>query len=270
MTILRFVNESRPLEMLDDIIGCWSKIVVPIFVQDENSNHKVSGLGSAFIVQRKRKVFLVTARHVLLDIADGDALMAVIAGKAVLLNGLYFFVSVEDDLAIAFLEPFWAEKQHIERMFSLPLDVHEPTWQLSDIFVLLGYPGSRNKLNINTNDTDRNLVSYSSTECIENPKAKTHIQNPIAFYFDKKKATDTDEKRINVGLFNGVSGGPVLQVRGRDEGDREVKFSVSLAGVFVGWDKQHKELVCVRSGVVEKLIDERIEKSLRRRGESMS
>lgn len=255
MTVLQFFNERRPLETVDNIVNRWAKIVVPIFIRDPNSGHRVMGYGSAFIVERNRVPFLVTALHVLLGIKDGEALIANIGGKAVLLNGLRFVTSAEDDLAVAFLDPGWVEKQKLERVFSLPLDTPAPSWKPFDIFVLLGYPGSRNKLNSNTNDIDRELFSYSSSQRIENPQATTHIRNPIAFYFDKKAATNTDESKINVGAFNGNSGGPVLEVRARNDGYRTIKLSTSLAGVFVGWDKHYKELLCIRPEVVKELID---------------
>lgn len=255
MTVLQFFNEFRPLELVDNVVNRWAKIVVPIYIRDPNSNHRVLGYGSAFIVERNRAAFLVTVLHVLVGIKDGEALLANIGGKAVLLNGLSFVTSAEDDLAVAFLDPSWVEKQKLERVFSLPLDAPAPSWKRFDIFVLLGYPGSRNKLNKNTNDVDRRLFSYSSSQRIENPQASTHIRNPVAFHFDKKAVTDTDENKINVGAFNGNSGGPVLEVRARNDGYGTIKLSTSLAGVFVGWDKHHKELLCIRPEIVKELID---------------
>ncbi len=254
--ILQYFNQTRPLEVVDNVANKWGTIVVPFFVNDPNSKHCAVGLGSGFVVERHRMTFLVTARHVISDLTDGRPLIANIAGTAVPLNGVPFVAPEEDDLAVAFLDPDWAKKQNLERVFPLRLAAREPQWQSSGVYVLLGYPGARNRLNLNMNETTRKLVAHSSSQRIESPRSSTHFRNPVAFAFDKKEAVNTDGMPINVGLFKGNSGGPVLEVFVRREPDGTSTLSVSLAGVFIGWDKEHRELLCCRSEVVSRLIDE--------------
>lgn len=249
-----------PLEIIDDIIKLWSRITVPFYVNDPNSTHKVYGLGSGFIVERNDDTFLVTALHVLQDLRDGDALAANIGGKGVLLNGIPFITAPEDDIAVAFIEPTWARKQGLTRSFSLSLDDNENERINLNIFVLLGFPGSKNKLNLNTNETTRRLMGYSFSRRIEHPCSSTHIRNPVAFEFDKKTAINTNMNRINVGQFNGNSGGPVLEIQGHQKQTATPSLDVSLAGVFIGWDKHHKELICCRPSVVVNLIDKLVAK----------
>lgn len=255
MPILQYVNELRPLEIVDNIVDRWRTTVVPFYVKDTHSTHRAQGCGSGFVVERHRATFLVTALHVLKDIKDGEALVANIGGQSVLVNGLRFATSPEDDLAIAYIDPQWAKSQGMTRTFSLSLDPPGASWTMLNIFVLLGYPGSQNKLNWSTGKIDRRLLGYSSSRRIEQPLSTTHIRNPVAFIFDKKTAVNTDEDRINVGLFRGNSGGPVLEIRGRQENHDTLNLSASLAGVFLGWDKHSKELVCCRPDAVASIID---------------
>lgn len=251
----QLIDELRPLEIVDKIVNAWATIAVQFFVKDSNSAHKFIGCGSGFIVERHNATFLVTAHHVLKDLIEGDAFAANIGGKGILLNGLGFMKSSEDDIAVAFIDPIWAKKQGLSRTSPLSLNTLENTGINSDIFVLLGFPGSKNKLNLNTNETTRRLVGYSSSRRIEKPCSNTHIRNPIAFYFDKKTATNSDLNKINVGPFNGNSGGPILEVIAQPKSDKTVSLNVKLAGIFIGWDKQHKELICCRPNVIVNLID---------------
>lgn len=261
MSVLRYFNELRPLEIVDDIVSRWRKIVVPIYVKDPKSEHRLISCGSGFVVEKNHMIFLVTVWHVVDAIPPGDTVVANIGGKGVLLNGLGFITSREDELAVAFLGPEWVQQQSLERISSISLEAPPSSWQTLDVFVLLGYPGSKNRLNMATEETDRRLHGYSSPRRIERPRSSTHFRDPIAFHFDKKSAINTDSQRTNVGLFSGNSGGPVLQVRARNDGYRTFKLSVDLAGIFVGWDKQHKELLCVRPSVLQRTIDEVLAKA---------
>lgn len=258
MSDIQEFNRNRPLEVVDNVVERWGKVVVPFFIKDPHSNHRIFGYGSGFLVNYDNKVFLVTALHVLNGISNGEALLANINGSSVFINDLVFIKSDQYDIAVASIHNDWAKIQNIKSLFPLPLTDKTPEFVTSNTYVLLGYPGSKNKLNSNTKETTRHLVGYSSPERIEAPRSKTHVTNPIAFKFNKKDAFDSNENKINVGGFNGNSGGPVLEILIKK--DTVNTISVSLAGVFIGWDKDCQELVCCRSNVVVSLIDELISK----------
>jgi Trypsin-like peptidase domain len=251
-------NELKPLVVIDNVVEKWMGIVVPFFTNDPHSLHKLIGIGSGFLVEYEKKIFLITAHHVLKDIPDGKIVTANINGKGVCINDLPFVKSDTDDLAVALIQNDWAATQGIKSLFPLLLADKASDFVKSNFFILLGYPASKNKLNSNTNDTDRRLIGYSSQQKIEVPISKTHINKPIAFSFNKKFATDTNEIKINAGSFSGNSGGPVLEVLIRKD-DLNI-ISVILAGVFLGWDKTTKELICCRPEIVVTLIQKLLKK----------
>lgn len=250
------MNELHSLELVDSVVARWSVITVPLLTGDANSKHRALGVGSGFVVERHGATFLVTARHVLTCLDPGAALISYVAGKSVSLNGLPFASSPEDDIAITYIDHEWARAKGLERAFPLPLIIPDDSYVKSNVFLLLGYPGSKNKLNWNANETDCKLVGYSFSERIDKPRSNTHIRNPVAFRFDKKTAIDTSQSRVNVGMFNGNSGGPVLEILARRDNSGLIKISACLAGVFIGWDKQHREIVCCRPDALTSLIDE--------------
>ena len=257
------MDQDNPsmLENIDEIVKIWSVIAVPFYINDPNSSHKVNGHGSGFIVERHGVTFLVTALHVLSGVNAGDALTANIGGKGVFLNGLQFITSPEDDIAVAFIDPSWAEKEGLNDTYPLLLDLVANTGDSLNVFLLLGFPGSKNKVNLKAKETFRNLVGYSFSNRIEQPSSKTHINNPVAFQFDKKTAMNTSEEKINVGPFNGNSGGPVLEIMISRDSVGTLSVHASLAGVFIGWDKNYKEVICCRPDAVVDLIDELIVKA---------
>ncbi|MDX8399597.1 MAG: hypothetical protein R8K20_05050 [Gallionellaceae bacterium] len=199
------MNTPNPLKIIDDIVNLWSVIIVPFYINDPNSSHKAICLGSGFNVEKYGATFLVTALHVLKELNNNEALAAKIGGKGILLNGRPFIKSDEDDIAVAFIDPNWAKSQGITKTSPLSLNCLGRTGISLNIFVLLGFPGSKNKINFNTNETARQLLSYSSTQRIEQPRCKTHIRNPVAFKFDKRSAINADGKRINVGHLTAIA-----------------------------------------------------------------
>ena len=166
MTIVQYFNQARPLELIDNVVNRWGRIVVPFFVNDQKSKHRALGHGSGCVVERHGATFLVTARHVITGVDDGRPLIANIAGKAVFINRIPFMASEKDDLAVAFLDPTWARNEGLERAFPLQLADRDLSWKSLGIYSLLGYPGARNKLNINMNETTRRLMAYSSDQRI--------------------------------------------------------------------------------------------------------
>jgi hypothetical protein len=255
MTILQYADESNPFEIIDKVVTQWERIAVPLFIKDQHSAHKVLGCGSGFVVDRHGASFLVTAHHVLHGLEDGEPLAANIAGTGVLLNGRPFAMSPEDDLVVMLIDSTWAKEQELAKVYSISLDPPDRSRTMLEQFILLGYPGAKNKLNSNANETTRHVVGYSSSQRIEHPKSTTHIRNPIAFGFDKKSAVNSSRERVDVGRFNGNSGGPVLEISGRLIDGDVLNLSVHVAGVFIGWDKHHKELICCRPDAITDLID---------------
>ncbi|MDZ5459249.1 serine protease family protein [Azohydromonas lata] len=250
------IDPSSAFQIVDDITKSWGRTVVPFYVADNKSKHRLLGCGSGFLAAYKNRLYLVTALHVINDLPSGEALIANIGGKGVLINGLPFKISRDADIAVALLHDFWLTTNKVHGVHALPIKLKADQDQSLNIYILIGYPGAKNIINGNIGSRDRNLMGYSFFEKIENVKAKTHIKNPIGFRFDKKSATDSNGNRVDGGRFNGNSGGPVIESVIDPRNFFSAGLSIRFSGVFLGWDKSSKEIICARPENLIKLLEE--------------
>lgn len=247
-------SSSRPFALIDSLAAKWAPAIVPIFMSDPKSSHKLSGRGTGFIVERSdTSYWLITANHVLSDIPKGEVIIANISGSSILLNELEIHTRKDEDLAAILITNEIALQNGIHKLIPIPLKLSGEIWESTELNILMGYPGARNKLNLNIGKLNKTIISYTCCGPLKTCSAKTHIKNPVAFEFDKRSAINSNEEKTPVGLFNGNSGGPILQIY-IERNSHITNYNVALSGVFLGWDKSTREMFAAKTTSLQSFL----------------
>jgi len=244
---------KEPFAPIDDVFQKWSDIVVPIYVEHMRARNAMNGLGSSFIVQSAGRYFLVTALHVAEDARRFSFHFANMNGAGIDIGGLSFVVSEPHDLAIAELTHDWLNAHEIKCLKAVPIAEKDKTWIKPNLFLLLGYPGSKNKLSIAFGKLDRHILSITA-ELKEANFAKTKVVDATQFDYDHK--TTINSQLINLGgkpALQGMSGGPALQIVYK-KSMGTIHLSVQLAGVLSEWRKANRSVVATSAQSVRNLL----------------
>lgn len=248
------------LSIVDSVNLNWGKCTAPIFMEGV----KPSGgftldavlLGSGFFVTYRNATFLVTAAHLFKDLDKKRTLVTNIKGKGVLLSGLPFFLNNENDLAVAFLAEEWLANTELQSINAIDVRDEKVGFESMMSWIAIGYPGSQNGIYPRLGKHAINVYGTSFFELIEKPLSKAHISNPLGFRFDKKKAVDSSNRRVNAPCFSGMSGSPILEIFRRFDKDGNPVIGCKLKGVLLGWYNNEKEVIAARLEGVIDLMDE--------------
>ncbi|MGR5079006.1 trypsin-like peptidase domain-containing protein [Photobacterium swingsii] len=241
-------SQKEMLALVDVMVKKWSDILVPIYTEKENHNGVAQLLGTGFLLSFENHIYLVTALHVIKDHAN-ELLVVKVGEKAVALSKMPFHISNKDDLAISRISSGWMQEHGIERVKAIPLESTKSTDISLGRYFLIGFPGKKNVLNPRVGKLKAHIQGVSFIKKITAPEADSHIENPLAFEFDKKEAINSELEKINVPKFNGNSGGPILELI-ESNGSISCRFS----GVFLGWHSVEKEVIATQPNAVMELI----------------
>lgn len=246
------IDPSAPENsVLAGVTKAWGKIVVPFYRESNLSNVDAEVLGSGFFGKRGGRTFLITALHVIEDIANEPARGLMINDKFFWLRNCYFLRDRENDLAVTDAAQIQASNPSKDmKVSAIPLD--NPRNLISaDAFVLMGYPGSQNKLLTRFKKLDRKIYSCSlNTSTCTDVLSECKIKDKIRFGFDRKKITDGHNQRYTAPDLAGMSGSPILEVHPKPTG-----LEISLKAVLVEEHRRTKELVGAGHASLIKLID---------------
>lgn len=260
MPNLKTLENINWLPIADALIAKWKECTTPIFVENRSPVGLPTGdaqlLGTGFFVTCRQMAFLVTAAHVLKGLDPKRLLGTNVKGKGILLSGLPFVFCHENDLAIAPLAQDWLAETGLPSLNSIDLDAIWGGYEPLELWITVGYPGSKNGIFPKLRKHAINSHGTSFTEIIQKPTARAHISNPLGFRFDKKKAVDSSNRRANPPCFSGTSGSPILEVIGRIDTAGNVSLRCTLKGVLLGWHKIEKEVIAGRSEGLMALIEE--------------
>lgn len=214
-------------------MGCFA-------IEHPDDDGYYAGVGSGFVAIIDSSVFIVTAAHVLADVARGRkgifGLRSDLGRPAIPAQALSFRLDEKNDVAVAPVDPkYFFSTESVEGLFGLSLR-EEPgaaSEASAEIYALLGFPHAKN-------DWGRgNVVDwcqpYTFGPPVGKPKACT-IEDAVCFDFLPKRSHLSDGRqapRIQAG-FEGVSGGPVLQLR--FEPGRGMIPDVSVLGTLAEYD----------------------------------
>ena len=247
------MNNQEILTCVDEMVEKWGDILVPIYTEKEFHNDSIFLLGTGFLVSFEGVIYLVTALHVL-DEQEGKTLIIRIGDKGAVLSKMEFLVSREHDIAISKLNKSWADEHGIGKVKAIPIDDKKADYSPLGRYFLIGFPGKKNILHLRHGNRNWNIQGTSFIRKIDKPQSKSHVDDPIAFEFDKKNAIYTDGKKANPPNFNGNSGGPILELVVKNDSLNHEIIGCKLSGIFTGWHKVEKEAVAVKPDYLIGLI----------------
>lgn len=228
-------------EVIEQAIAAWSDIVVPIFVDSEKTNQAANGLGSAYLCAEGDRKFLVTALHVVTDANKSKLQVANINGKGVDLGGLPFHVMESHDVAVAELREEWIQSKGITSIKAAPVGRNLFGWRRTGIYVAIGYPGTKNRLDMRYGKVDRYCHSIS-LKALNPCSINTPIQDALCFSYDHKKVINSAGEQLGPqpDLY-GMSGGPCLELLS-SEGPHPT-YSFDPVGVLTEWHQKERAIV---------------------------
>lgn len=242
------------LKHIDDVVDRWSIIVVPFYSSSTKSNANADGFGSGFVVRYRNKLFLATASHVVDDAMKNEVNIIVINGHSILLENIIAMRDEQNDIA-AFPLDNLLRKNGFRSVSGLDIDV-APKGEPLGLNLLLGYPGTKNRLNSKFKKTNRHLQSITAKKIDHEVSLKTEISNCIQFEYNTKKLIDSKLNKIpNSPYLHGMSGGPALEMRQELTSEHELKTHIRLVGVLVEWHQQQKVIVATEASSLIKLLD---------------
>lgn len=229
------------LEVIEQAIAAWSDIVVPIFVESEKTDRAANGLGSAYLCAEGNRMFLVTALHVVTDANKSKLQVANINGKGVDLGGLPFHVLESHDVAVAELREEWIQSQGITSIKAAPIGRDLSNWRRTGIYVAIGYPGTKNRLDMRYKKVDRHCYSISLTP-LDRGAINTPIQDALFFSYDHKNVINNAGVKLGQqpDLY-GMSGGPCLELLLSSAS--APSYSFCPVGVLTEWHEKERAIV---------------------------
>lgn len=227
--------------LVDDAVAKWADIVVPIFVDSEKSDKAANGLGSAYLCSHGEHFFLVTALHVITDANKSNLQVANINGKGVDIGGLRFHVLETHDLAVAELEPEWFHEKGVTKIKAARLRNDLSGWQRTGIFVAIGYPETKNRLDMRYEKLDRYCLSIT-VSIQKHSTVSTSIQDAIHLSYDPKTVINSYGEKLGPqpDLY-GMSGGPCLELLRST--DTKPTYSLDPIGVLTEWHKKDRTII---------------------------
>lgn len=178
------------------------------FFRNGSRPSSVEGFGSFVIVTHADEMLLLTAGHVATGISEAGLATTIRLGeKAVALEQVRFAVDQHLDFALTRVQEIPGLQQYVDEKIDkgcipstdeIRLEGHLPP--LPELAALLGFPGTRNKLDIYRTTTNPYLLNIIA-DGVSSEKQPEHQ----AFYaFSRKK--------LKAPMPNGMSGGPVFRI----------------------------------------------------------
>ena len=236
--------------ILTELATTWANITVPLYASIPNTLSDYAVFGSGFLVTYEDRRYLVTAKHVVDEIQRAGLVGINVAGKGAVADNLIFKVSKRHDLAIAQITNYWIRNNKLSKVVCIPL-VREESWSRTEVFLLAGYPASRNRLQPAYDKTDLRYFCISALP--HSKEISSSIVDSISFGYDEKKIVNS--ALINPGgkpPLHGMSGGPALRVIVNPKSRR---ISVEVAGVLCEWKKGERAIVAAPVSAIFELIE---------------
>lgn len=243
--------EGDYLELVDELVHRWSSLVTPIFGNGKRPG-EMEGVGSGFVLSHMGKFYLVTARHVVETLKNQYEHQVVnIFGKGLHLGGRGFKTDESFDIAITDLSYSELKSLGFEKIQSFPL-MTDSSWMPTGVFVVMGYPASKNILNVKYGKIDRKLHSFTVGLCTT-ANVPTNIVNAIVFDYDRNGMLYSNQSLAAPPALRGMSGGPALQVVVNNNGTTP-RVGLSLYGVLCEWHEKRCAIVAAPSAAIAELI----------------
>jgi hypothetical protein len=246
--------EEDSVEFIDELVKRWGQLVIPFFSSNPKSKTGAIGFGSGFLVRFSGKHYLVSALHVINDALAHGTVVLNIKGKGIVLENLEFFIDSDNDIAAAPIDEFLI-RNGINSVPAVELDNEKSSFEPLGFHLLMGYPGTKNKLDTKWNKVDRKLYSITAEICSAEPEVNTEISDHVLFNFDPKNQVDSNLKPAGKPpQLYGMSGGPAFEIHAKRVSEDELKFYVRLVGVLVEWHQNKKVVIAAKKEALTSLL----------------
>lgn len=163
------------------------------FSSNPKSKTGANGFGSGFLVRFLGSHYLVSALHVVENALEHGTVVVNINGKGIVLENIGFFKDSDNDIAAAPIDEFLI-RNGINSVPAVELDNENTSFEPIGYHLLMGYPGTKNKLDTRWNKTERKLYSIIAQICSEETDVNTDISDTVLFEFDTKALVDSNLK----------------------------------------------------------------------------
>lgn len=259
------LNDSN-LDYIDQIVDRYKDVIVPFYTDNLEKGHDFNGFGSGFVVKHLCSHFVVTAEHVMSD-AKRYGMSAIAFGeRKMILENISVVFSKKRDVAVFCIDK-WMESEGIRELPHTTLyeDSSFESVKGSPYFLLMGYPGTKNRVRDYHRGLNPHLFSITAEQITPPEKLKKEFKSTLCYEFNPKKLIDNLSKKFGSppDLY-GMSGGPAFELLARRPililSDTKIEFSLCLRGVLIEWHKSHKCILSSMKDVVEVLLEMSLEK----------
>ena len=254
------------LDYIDKIVDRYKEVIVPFYTNNLEKGQDFNGFGSGFVVKHLGSYFVVTAEHVMSD-AKRYGMSAIAFGeRKMILEHIAVVFNKKRDVA-AFCIDKWMKSEGIKELPHTTLydDSSFESVNENPFFLLMGYPGTKNRVRDFRKGLNPHLFSITAEQISAPNNLKTNVESPLYYEFHPKKLIDSFSKKFGSppDLY-GMSGGPAFELQARRpmlmQSDTKIEFSLCLRGVLVEWHKSHKCILSSTKDVVEVLLEMSLEK----------
>lgn len=246
--------DQYTIKLVDGIVATWHEIVVPVYTDSNKRGEDLELAGSAFVVQYKGRLFLVTAKHVVDYANKKDYVIAVINGVSVFLNGRGYKKSDADDLVVFPIDKFHAP-QELKKVKGIRVFDGNSVGVESPIRIMIGFPSSVNGICRKYGKFERKVRARSFVPSFSEKPLATKIKNFVRYSYDHEDYVNSLGEKVNPTELYGCSGGPVLSVYIRSvNGGGGVDYGVELSSIAAEWHFDDREVVGISPHVLVRLM----------------
>lgn len=238
-------------EFIDEIARRWGRVVVPFFTNHPKRKAAARGFGSGFIASYRGVPFLVTAKHVIEQALEEDCCVINVDGRGIILENLPFHIDRGNDLAFTPMDRIFNEAG-LATVQTIDLERGDDGSEAWGYHLLLGYPGTKNKLEREWGKVNRQLLSLTLEPAHTEKEVNSDIEDPILFDFHPKQQVDSFFNRVQQPPdLHGMSGGPTFELRMIIPFKGQLNFHMRLSGVLV---EQHPRQGVIVAATAKSLV----------------
>lgn len=253
------------LEYIDKIGERYKEAVVPFYTDNLEKGNDFNGFGSGFVVKHKGSYFVVTAEHVMSDAKRYGTSAIAFGERKMILEHISVVFHKNRDVAVFCIDK-WMKNKGIENLPHITLYKDDSFQSIEGCpyFLLMGYPGTKNRVRDYRRGLNPHLFSITAEQTTPVDKLRTNAESPLYYEFNPKKLVDSFSKKFGSppDLY-GMSGGPAFELVARRPllmlSVTKVEFSLCFRGVLIEWHKSHKCILSSMNDIVETLVEMSLE-----------
>lgn len=234
----------------------WASAVCPVYVNPEKRSVTAQGIGTMFVGAIDRKLYLITADHVIAASQSYKFRVLHLQGRALDTAHMDFRGSRSCDIAVQEMNASTSPSLIGGVYKHIPVSEDCPGWVPTGIFSLLGYPSTQNVLKARFGSTNRRVFNVIATRTAQ-PSKRTQIENAFALEYSPRSATDGSGAKTNPPDLHGMSGGPCIEIMSKQTSDG-LSLRAKLKGVITEFHAQDRQIIVspISNAITGRLFEE--------------